>query len=61
MLSDTEIQKLDQRARNAVNGYAADINITCYVYGQDILALLRDREELRKELRNLTPKVITEA
>ena len=38
---------LEKRARNAINGYAADVNITCYVYGCDVLALLQHVKNLQ--------------
>ena len=56
MLSDSELYTLERRAQNAVNGYTADVNITCYVYGQDVRALVQDIRSLKEENRNLREK-----
>ena len=53
MLTDSELNTLEQRAQNATNGYTADVNITCYVYGQDVRALVRDIRSLKEENRKL--------
>ena len=48
-----DLELLEKRAQSAVNGYTADVNITCYVYGQDVLALARYVRNLEQENRNL--------
>ena len=50
MLTSEEIDKLEKRALGGLSGYTADVNITCYVYGKDVLALLNDRREILAEL-----------
>ena len=48
-----DLELLEKRAQSAVNGYTADVNITCYVYGQDVRALVRDIRSLKEENRKL--------
>ena len=50
MVTDSELNTLERRAQNAINGYTADVNITCYVYGQDVLTLLKEIKGLKKRL-----------
>ena len=53
MLTSGEIEKLEKRALGGLSGYTSDVNITCYVYGRDVLALLNDRREILVELDTL--------
>lgn len=46
LLDPKPLETIERRAQNAVNGYAADVNITCYVYGADVCALLNERRRL---------------
>lgn len=60
-LTPEDIDRLEQRARSTANGYAYDTNISCYVYGQDVLALVREVRRLREEnARLIDPKDTTE-
>jgi len=56
-LTAADIEKLEKRAANAVNGYASDVNINTYVYGKDVTSLLNDRQCLLKECRRLEEAV----
>jgi len=49
VLNLADLDKLEKRARNAVAGYGSDVNITCYVYGKDVLMLLDEVRELSRE------------
>ena len=46
-----DLDKLEKRAQDAINGYSADINITCYVYAQDVLALTCYVRHLEEKLK----------
>ena len=48
-LTNTDLEKLEKRARSALNGYSADVTITCYVYGTDVLVLLEEVKKLTGE------------
>jgi hypothetical protein len=53
MIEAKDIAKYEKRAANAIHGYAADENITCYTYGRDMTALLNERLELLKQVATL--------
>ena len=53
MIEAKDIEKYEKRAANASQGYHADVNITCYVYGADVTALLNERLELLKQVATL--------
>lgn len=42
-----DLDLLEKRARNAVHGYPSDVNINCYVYGRDVLALVQQVKKLQ--------------
>lgn len=46
-MTDADFKRYEDRAHNAISGYSADVNITCYVYGADVLALLKEIKELK--------------
>ena len=52
-LTNTDLEKLEKRARSALNGYSADVTITCYIYGTDVLALLDEVKRLDGEVKKL--------
>ena len=52
-LTNADLEKLEKRARSALNGYSADVTITCYVYGTDVLALLDEVKKLKGENERL--------
>ena len=49
-LTAFDLEKLEKRAQTALNGYTADVNITCYVYGADVLTLIKEVRELQGKL-----------
>lgn len=52
-LTNPDLDILERRARSALNGYSADVTITCYVYGTDVLALLEEVKKLNGENERL--------
>lgn len=58
VISAEEVNRLEKRASNAVNGYTSDVNITCYVYGQDVIKLLNERQLLMEEIERLKTSVM---
>ena len=57
MLSDDELGTLEKRAQNALSGYTHDVNITCYVYGQDVLMLVQEVRRLKEECEQTQNKL----
>lgn len=53
MMEDLDLVKLEQRASKAINGYSADVTINCYVYGKDVLALIRRIKTLEKTMEEM--------
>lgn len=43
-----KLAKLEKRARDACSGYGSDVNITCYVYGQDVMELIQEIKRARE-------------
>lgn len=53
MLDEQQVKRLENRATSGLNGYAADVTITCYVYGADVISLLNERRVLLGEIDRL--------
>ena len=57
MLTHAELEKYEKRARSALNGYTSDVNITCYVYGKDVLDLLEYIKVLQEKVRGVVEEL----
>lgn len=58
-LTPEDIDRLEQRARSATNGYAFDVNISCYVYGQDVTILLNELRRATRQIARLQGQLAT--
>lgn len=50
-MPEDRLTTLEQRAFSSLSGYAHDVNITLYVYGQDVTELCREVRRLKEELK----------